>query len=247
MREGKRELDPSDLLKEKGLDAEDAKTVARELKVNTTLTKLNISYNSIGVEGAKEIRDALSVNESLTSIDLERNYIDTEGAREIGEMLIVNSSLQSLQLGKNALGAMGAIEIGKGLKGNKNLTNLDLSDNCIGTLGAKEIGESLKLNHFLLNLDISDRGVVSLTATAIKANSPVFVHLLPQQRLAFLQGFFLSTKQRNSEGGERKPLVRKLPLDVIRRILVRYKVAQGRREFNDNWQKMITIVPAVNK
>ena len=41
------------------LGASGAKIIAEMLKVNTPLTTLNISFNSLGVEGAKAIAGAL--------------------------------------------------------------------------------------------------------------------------------------------------------------------------------------------
>ena len=46
--------------------------------------------NEIGAEGAKAIGEALKVNTSLTEIDLNNNNIGVEGAKAIGEALKVN-------------------------------------------------------------------------------------------------------------------------------------------------------------
>ena len=55
------------------------------MKVNTSLTSINLSTNNIGAEGAKTIGEALKVNTSLTRIGLNTNNIGTEGAKAIGE------------------------------------------------------------------------------------------------------------------------------------------------------------------
>ena len=55
-----------------------------------------LNDNKIGDEGAKAIGEALKVNTSLTEIDLGHNKIGTEGAKAIGEALKVNTSLTEL-------------------------------------------------------------------------------------------------------------------------------------------------------
>ena len=59
------------------------------------LTKINLDYD-IGVEGGKAIGEALKVNTSLTKIDLDGNEIGAEGAKAIGEALKVNTSLTKI-------------------------------------------------------------------------------------------------------------------------------------------------------
>ena len=49
--------------------------------------------DKIGAEGAKAIGEALKVNTSLTEIDLGKNEIGAEGGKAIGEALKVNISL----------------------------------------------------------------------------------------------------------------------------------------------------------
>ena len=47
------------------------------MKVNTSLTEIDLQNNKIGDEGAKAIGEALKVNTSLTKIDLRVNKIGT--------------------------------------------------------------------------------------------------------------------------------------------------------------------------
>ena len=74
-------------------------TLFLALKVNTSLTSLNLDGNSIGDEGANSLSEALRVNTSLTSLDLRDNSIGDEGAHSLSEALRVNTSLTSLDLG----------------------------------------------------------------------------------------------------------------------------------------------------
>ena len=54
---------------------------------------INLRWNSIGAEGAKYVAEALKVNTSLTEIDLGDNNIGAEGAKYVAEALKVNTSL----------------------------------------------------------------------------------------------------------------------------------------------------------
>ncbi len=48
--------------------AEGAKSLAEVLKVNKTLTSLNLGANNIGYEGVKAVAEVLKVNTTLTSL-----------------------------------------------------------------------------------------------------------------------------------------------------------------------------------
>ena len=51
------------------------------LKVNTTLTEINVYYNQIRDKGARDLAEALKVNTTLTKINLSNNEIRDEGAK----------------------------------------------------------------------------------------------------------------------------------------------------------------------
>ena len=63
----------------------------------------NQSANAVGAEGAKAIADALRVNGSLTSLDLMVNDIGAEGAKALADALRVNGSLTKLDVKYNKL------------------------------------------------------------------------------------------------------------------------------------------------
>jgi hypothetical protein len=52
-------------LRWKEIGAEGAKYVAEALKVNTSLTKINLSYNNIGDEGKQALREVWNHNDGL--------------------------------------------------------------------------------------------------------------------------------------------------------------------------------------
>ena len=65
--------------------------------------QLSLYDNGIGPEGAAAISEALKVNGSLTSLDVSENTIKNEGAVAIGEALKINGSLTSLDVRFNSL------------------------------------------------------------------------------------------------------------------------------------------------
>ena len=66
------------------------------MKVNTSITTIELWNNGIGAEGARYLAEALKVNPSITTIHLSGNRIGAEGARylsEINEYILRNKRL----------------------------------------------------------------------------------------------------------------------------------------------------------
>ena len=103
--------------------------LAEALKVNGSLTCLDISCNEIGAEGGVAIAEALAVNSSLTSLDLQANNIGAKGGVAIAEALKANGSLTSLNLATNNIGQEGGAAIAEALKVNSSLTSIDVGGN----------------------------------------------------------------------------------------------------------------------
>ena len=59
--------------------------------------QLDLHSNKIGPEGAAAIGEALKVNGSLTSLEVGHNRIGPDGAAAIGEALKVNGSLKTVR------------------------------------------------------------------------------------------------------------------------------------------------------
>ena len=65
---------------------------------NTSLKKLDISYNMLGTEGSVALVEMLSCNKSLTELNLRWCGIPEAGLREIARGLLQNTSLQTLNI-----------------------------------------------------------------------------------------------------------------------------------------------------
>jgi len=65
------------------LGAEGANFIAEALRVNGSLTSLNVSYNKLGPEGVKELAAGLAVSGSLTVCTLLKNDLNMEAASSL--------------------------------------------------------------------------------------------------------------------------------------------------------------------
>ncbi|KJE90896.1 hypothetical protein CAOG_009498 [Capsaspora owczarzaki ATCC 30864] len=159
---------------EKQIGNDGAQAVAEALKVNTTLTHLELRENQIGDVGARAIAETLKVNKTVMEVALSWNQISDAGARAIAETLKVNTNLRWLTLSSNQVGDAGARAIAETLKVNTTMKRLFLYHNQIGDAGAQAIAEALKVNTNLIWLHlkvnrIGDAGAQAIAA-ALKVN-----------------------------------------------------------------------------
>ena len=139
--------------------AKGANSLSQALKVTTCLTSLDLGWNSIGDEGANSLSQALTVNTSLTSVDLSKNSIGTEGTNSLSQALRVNTSLTSLNLSRNSIGDEGANSLSQALRLNTSLASLSLRGNPIGDEGANSLSQVLRVNASLTSLDLSHNSI----------------------------------------------------------------------------------------
>ena len=141
-------------LSHNSIHAEEAHSLSEALRVNTSLTSLDLSWNAIGDEGAHCLSEAIRVNTSLTSLNLFQNSIGDKGAHSVSEALRVNTSLTSLKLSSNSIGNKGAHSVSETLRVNTSLTSLELSSNSIGNKGARSLSKALRVNTSLTSLEL---------------------------------------------------------------------------------------------
>ena len=153
------------------IGAEGANSLAKALRVNTSLSFLNLSRNFIGVRGANSLAQALRVNTSLSSLDLSCNFIGDEGANSLAEALRVNTSVSSLNLANNSIGNEGANSLAKALRENASLSSLNLSTNSIGGEGANSLVQALRVNTSLSSLYFLCNSSDDSIAQAFNANT----------------------------------------------------------------------------
>ena len=144
-----------------------ATSIAEAIKVNKTLTDLNLFGNGISDAGVSSIAEAIKVNKTLTDLNLSDNGVSDAGATSIAEAIEVNKTLTHLRLSDNGISDAGVTSIVEAIKVNETLTSLDLSGNGISDAGATSIAEAIKVNKTLTDLDLSENGISDAGATSI--------------------------------------------------------------------------------
>lgn len=116
----------------------------------------NILFEHPNAVDALSIAAMLRVNTTITRIELAHgDYLRDFGAEYIAESLKVNTTLADLKLRANAIGDEGTVKLAEALKINKTLIYIDLSYNNIGDVGAEAMIEALQENNTIINVDFS--------------------------------------------------------------------------------------------
>jgi hypothetical protein len=98
----------------------------KSLEVNTSITNINL-YSSKNI-GIKYLCESLKKNTTINKIILRNNNIGLEGFQYLGEVLNINSSIREIDLSYNLNDYQSMSYLLKALKkGNKSITYLDLS------------------------------------------------------------------------------------------------------------------------
>ena len=137
------------------INAANAKKLAEALHGNTTLTMLTLD-NVIGSIDRAALADALKVNKTLTTLDLQHNKLGAKGAQAVASALRINKTLTTLNLGDNDIGDVGAEALASRLRGNTTLTTLEIQDNEISIDGAEALVRALRGNTTLTTLDLCE-------------------------------------------------------------------------------------------
>ncbi|XP_078266270.1 NACHT, LRR and PYD domains-containing protein 12-like [Rhinoraja longicauda] len=112
---------------------------------NCTLTCLELASNNLTQKNYKELTSALRVNRTLTRLDLSSNVIQDTGLNALSMALMDPScSLQSLQLSDTKLTPTCCEKLANVLVTNQTLRELDLSMNILGDSGIQALSIALK-------------------------------------------------------------------------------------------------------
>jgi hypothetical protein len=137
---------------EKNLTA--IKKIAEALKVNKSITHVDLSVNNAGIQGMSAIAEALKVNKSITHIGLSNNKAGPQGMSAIAEALKVNKSIAYIDLSVNEAGIQGMSAIAEALKINKSIADIGLDINGAGIQGTKAIADALKVNKSITTIGL---------------------------------------------------------------------------------------------
>ena len=111
---------------------------------DTTLTKLSLTYTSIGEDRWRELGEALSDNSTLTSLNLGLCGITAAGAAHLAEGVGKSASLATLHLYGNQIGDSGAQALCAALAATSTLTSLNLGYCGITAAGEAHLAEGVR-------------------------------------------------------------------------------------------------------
>ena len=160
----------------KMLDLSEVKTadrlghaVGRCLRLNTSITTINLRDSQLRDEGVGALADGLKQNKAskVRVLDLSSNGIGAAGAEKLAGLLSLSASLAKLDLSANKLGSSGTEALRGSLRDNGTLTALNLRDNDIDVAGATALATALRTNGALSTLwlgknKVGDEGVIAL-------------------------------------------------------------------------------------
>ncbi len=138
-----------------GMETKEAKKLGSSVKVNQSLTELDLSLNDCGDEGAAAIVKSIGAKHKLKKLNLAGNQAGAQCAAALAKMLLTNKSIHSLYLYHNQLGNQEAVQICASLKQNKTVQILSLADNGISSAGANHMLRDLCRNVGLRSLNLS--------------------------------------------------------------------------------------------
>jgi Ran GTPase-activating protein (RanGAP) involved in mRNA processing and transport len=129
---------------------------------------LNVLHPDL-VTGGEALGQMLRANNTLTKLDLSWNSIRLDSAIALSKSLEVNQTIRVLLLGYNSFGDMPSQYLGKALKINKSLTELDLESNSINPKAATVLANAISFNETLLKLNINGNTLGKIGAQALVA------------------------------------------------------------------------------
>lgn len=103
------------------------------------LSKLALAWNTIRHFSGVTLVESLKVNQTLTFLDLSYNGLGVNGGEMLGLALHYNRALKTLKVIHNNISARPAMVIVSGIKSCESLTLVDLSENPIGEEGARGV------------------------------------------------------------------------------------------------------------
>ncbi len=119
------------------------------------LETLIIAWNKIRLNGAVAIGKAIKLNHSLTHLDLSFNGMGVEGGEALGNALHSNRTLQYLNISSNNIRPRAVYVLMSGVRSCESLTAVDISHNPIGEVGILAVSSTKSILGSRCNIDIS--------------------------------------------------------------------------------------------
>eukprot|EP00659_Diplonema_papillatum_P021611 gene21611-33253_t len=154
-----------------------------------TQLALDLGYRRLGAAGLARFSKQLNLNKSLTRIDLSCNLLQDSGAVIFFGAIAKLTAVQKVNLAGNMIGPPGAKALAECLMVNKTLEKLSLFHNEIGNAGAVAVAEALTVNRTLHSLNlrenkITNQGVSALVKSVEKDVNPTLMVLCLRNNVA---------------------------------------------------------------
>ena len=140
------------------IDRKGIEALSRALKLNKTVTDLDLGSNYIG-EDIEILSEAIKVNTSLVRVDLSNNHISDEEIRSLAEALKHNKSISYLILNDNQISDEGIGYLAEALKFNQTISWLELINTELTKDGANVLIDALKSNKTLIKIKLVSDGL----------------------------------------------------------------------------------------
>lgn len=165
------------------LCADDAARLAKASEKNSTIDRLDVSWNNICDDGVASLSFSLAGrNSTLTFLNISSNNFGASGAASLAKCLFANYGMKHIELKHNAICDYGATELASAIRANSTLEKLNISDTDIGDAGADAIGKILMISQGMRivwvaeNPRIGTTGIESLRRAARENSSLDGIH-----------------------------------------------------------------------
>ncbi|XP_064622940.1 leucine-rich repeat-containing protein 74B-like isoform X2 [Lineus longissimus] len=155
------------IMKFHGLGPQGTRAIAKILKDNITIERLNLEGNWMEADGAKAMAKMLEENISISDLVLRGNKLGSDGGYHMSKMLENNTTLKRIDLSGNDFEDRDAEYFADALEENKCLHELILSNNKFGEEAGELLGFAVGSNDILEHLDLSWNQIRGAGAVAV--------------------------------------------------------------------------------
>ena len=152
---------------------EGPEAIAEAIRVTTSVTSIDVGYNSIGQAASLELLAAMR-GKKMVTIGMANCNLGVKGSKVVAEMISDMTSITSINLASNEIGGYyppapfrlradkyivtpeGPQAIANAIHVSRSLTSIDLSENCICSEGAKALAPALQHNISLTLINLCD-------------------------------------------------------------------------------------------
>lgn len=126
--------------------------LARIIKRNFSLKKLELDNNNFGVRTCAAFGESLKINNTLIYLSLDSNPLvdddvqDVSGIKAMSDALRTNTTLTSLNLWRTRISAEGGVHLANAMEENNTVLFLEIGHNKINMSDIKRVADKLDMN-----------------------------------------------------------------------------------------------------